>query len=157
MSVNKTIYYTFVIFFIWQLEGCCSLNVYLLYSAFLHSDNQRVLFFMVPLKIIILDITWKDNALLKKIGQSSYFWVWLADGEFYLLSSVFGLTLWFTMEACVAKGLTPGTLDLEVRGSSLAHGVVSLDKELYFTLPLFTQVFNWYPRLTAGGLNPVMD
>ena len=61
------------------------------------------------------------------------------------------------MEACVAKGLTPGTLDLEVRGSSLAHGVVSLDKELYFTLPLFTQVFNWYPRLTAGGLNPVMD
>ena len=120
--------------------------VYLLYSAFLHSDNQRVLFFMVPLKIIILYITWKDNALLMKIGQSSYFWVWLADWEFYLLSSMFGLTLWFTVEACVAERLTVGTLDLEVRGSSLAHGIiVSLDKELYFTLPLFTRVYKWVP------------
>ena len=120
--------------------------VYLLYSAFLHSDNQRVLFFMVPLKIIVLDITWKDNALLMKIGQSSYFWVWLADWEFYLLSSMFGLTLWFTVEACVAERLTLGTLDLEVRGSSLAHGIiVSLDKELYFTLPLFTRVYKWVP------------
>ena len=42
------------------------------------------------------------------------------------------------MKACVAKRLTP--LDLEVQGSSLARRVVSLDKELYPTLSLFTQV-----------------
>ena len=42
------------------------------------------------------------------------------------------------VEACVAKRLTPWTLDLEVRGSSLARRVVSLDKELYSTLSLFT-------------------
>ena len=30
--------------------------------------------------------------------------------------------------------------DLEVRGSSLARRVVSIDKELYSTLSLFTQV-----------------
>jgi len=49
-------------------------------------------------------------------------------------------------EACVAERLTPGyppwltprTLDLEVRGSSLARRVVSLEKELYSTLSLFT-------------------
>ena len=88
----------------------------------------------------------KRQCTLMKIGQSSYFWVWLADWEFYLLSSMFGLTLWFTVEACVAERLTLGTLDLEVRGSSLAHGIiVSLDKELYFTLPLFTWVYKWVP------------
>ena len=43
------------------------------------------------------------------------------------------------MEACVAERLTPQTPDLEVRDSSLARCVVSLDKELYFTLSLFTQ------------------
>ena len=37
-------------------------------------------------------------------------------------------------EMCVAEWLTPQTLDLEVRGSSLADRVVSLDKELYSTL-----------------------
>ena len=49
--------------------------------------------------------------------------------------------------ACVAERLTPGyppwltsrTLDLEVRGSSLARRVVSSDKERYSTLSLFTQ------------------
>ena len=44
----------------------------------------------------------------------------------------------FSIKACVAKRLTP--LDLEVQGSSLARRVVSLDKELYPTLSLFTQV-----------------
>ena len=44
------------------------------------------------------------------------------------------------MEACVAERLTPRTLDLEVRGSSLARRVVSLDRELYSTLSLFAQV-----------------
>ena len=35
-----------------------------------------------------------------------------------------------TVEACVAEWLTPQTLDLEVQGSSLACGIVPLDKEL---------------------------
>ena len=47
------------------------------------------------------------------------------------------------MEACVAERLTLRTLDLEVRGSSLAGRIVSLDKELYSTLSLFTQVYKW--------------
>ena len=56
------------------------------------------------------------------------------------------------MEACVAEQLTPRTSDLEVRGSSLAPRVVSLDKELYSTLSLFTQVYIYgYVRHTAEG------
>ena len=37
------------------------------------------------------------------------------------------------------------TSDLEVRGSSLVSTVMllSLDKKLYSTLSLFTQVYNW--------------
>ena len=35
--------------------------------------------------------------------------------------------------------------DLEVRGSSLASRVVFLNKELYSTLSLFTQVYKWVP------------
>ena len=49
------------------------------------------------------------------------------------------------VEACVAERLTTRTLDLEVRGSSLARRAVSLDKELYSTLFLFTQVYKWVP------------
>ena len=46
----------------------------------------------------------------------------------------------------MAERLTPRTLDLEVRGSSLARRrVVSLDKKLYSTLSLFTQVHKWVP------------
>ena len=45
------------------------------------------------------------------------------------------------VEACVAERLTTRTLDLEVRGSSLARRAVSLDKELYSTLFLFIQVY----------------
>ena len=57
------------------------------------------------------------------------------------------------VEACVAEWLTPKTAGLEVRGSSLACRVVSLDKELYSTLSLFTQVYKWVPdgSHTAGG------
>ena len=47
------------------------------------------------------------------------------------------------MKACVTERLTPRTLDLEVHGSSLVHRVFSLDKELYPTLSLFTQVYKW--------------
>ena len=39
--------------------------------------------------------------------------------------------------------VTPRTPHLEVRGSSLIRHVVSLDKELYSTLSLFTQVYKW--------------
>ena len=49
------------------------------------------------------------------------------------------------VEACVPKRLTPRTPDLEVRGSSLARRVVSLDRELYSTLSLFTQVYKCVP------------
>ena len=38
------------------------------------------------------------------------------------------------VEVCVAEWLTTRTADLEVRGSSLARRVVSLDKKLYSTL-----------------------
>ena len=41
----------------------------------------------------------------------------------------------------MAERLTPRTPDLEVQGSSLARRVVSLDKGLYSTLSLFTQVY----------------
>ena len=49
------------------------------------------------------------------------------------------------LEACVAKWLTPRTPDLEVQGSSLAGCIVSLDKELYSTLFLFTQMYKGVP------------
>ena len=42
----------------------------------------------------------------------------------------------------MAKWLTPRTLDLEVRGSSLARCVVSIEKILY---SLFTHVYKWVP------------
>ena len=51
----------------------------------------------------------------------------------------------YSMEAYVGEWLTARTLDLKLRGSSLARGVVSLDKKLYFTLSLFTQVDKWVP------------
>ena len=41
------------------------------------------------------------------------------------------LPFWLNLvEACVAKRLTPQTLDLEVQGSSLTRRVVSLDNKL---------------------------
>ena len=52
----------------------------------------------------------------------------------------------------MAERLTPRTLDLEVRGSSLTHRVVSVDKELYSTLSLFTQVFKWVPATYCWGV-----
>ena len=39
------------------------------------------------------------------------------------------MTKWFMcVEGCVAELLTPRTVDLEIRGSSLARHVVSLDE-----------------------------
>ena len=52
----------------------------------------------------------------------------------------------------MAERLTPRTLDLEVRGSSLARRVVSLDKEPYSTLRLFTQVYKWVPATYCWGV-----
>ena len=59
----------------------------------------------------------------------------------------------------VAERLTPRTLDLEVRGSSLAHRVDSLDKELYSTLSFFTQVCKWLPQAKYYWVpgNPAME
>ena len=48
----------------------------------------------------------------------------------------------------MVEQLTPRT----VRGSSLAHRVVSLDKELYSTLSLFTQVYKWVPATYCWGV-----
>ena len=55
------------------------------------------------------------------------------------------------VEACVAWWLTPQTVDLEVWGSSLACCVVSLDKELYSTLSLFTHVYTAILRKVVGN------
>ena len=56
------------------------------------------------------------------------------------------------MEVCLAKWLTPRMPDLEVWDSNLAHCVVSLDKELYSTLSLFTQVYKWVPATYCWGV-----
>ena len=58
----------------------------------------------------------------------------------------------YMMEACVAKWLTPQTPDLEVRGSSLACRILSLDKELYLTLSVFTQVYKWVLATYCWGV-----
>ena len=58
--------------------------------------------------------------------------------------------LLYFVEAYVAERLTPRTLDLEVRGSTLTCRIVSLDKGLYSTLSLFTQVYKWVP-MTQGS------
>ena len=63
----------------------------------------------------------------------------------------------FLVEAYVAERLTPRTLDLEVRGSTLTCRIVSLDKGLYSTLSLFTQVYKWVPVTYCWGGNPAMD
>ena len=56
----------------------------------------------------------------------------------------------------MAERLTPQTPDLEVRGSSLTCSI-SLDKELYYTLSLFTQVYKWRNGDILLGGNLAMD
>ena len=51
----------------------------------------------------------------------------------------------------MTERLTSRTLDLEVQGSSLARHAVSLDKELYSSLSLFTRVYNWAPATYCWG------
>ena len=55
-------------------------------------------------------------------------------------------------EAYVTEQLTPLTPVLGVRGSSLARPVVFLDKELYSTLSLFTQVYKWVLATYCWGV-----
>ena len=62
------------------------------------------------------------------------------------------LTPVMNVEACVAEWLTPRTLDLEVRGSSLRRRVVLLDEELFSTLSLFIQVYKWVPGTYCWGV-----
>ena len=74
-----------------------------------------------------------------KLGNSlSLKVIWVYDGKVFWQ---FCTSTNIYVEACVAEQLTPQTLDLEVRGSSLACGIVSLDKELNSTLSPFTQVY----------------
>ena len=47
--------------------------------------------------------------------------------------------------------LTRRNPNMEVRDSRLARRVVSLDKELNFTLSLFTQVYKWVPATYRWG------
>ena len=56
------------------------------------------------------------------------------------------------VEAFVSEQLTPQTPDLEVWSASLTCRVVSLDKELYSTLSLFTQVYKWVPATYCLGV-----
>ena len=86
----------------------------------------------------------------KQSYKSSLAFIYLTNSPMALSSLV---------EACVAERLTPRTLDLEVRGSSLARRVVSLGKELHSTLSLFTHVYKWVPATYSwgGGGNPAMD
>ena len=57
----------------------------------------------------------------------------------------------------MAEWLTPQTPDLEVQGLSLTCSIVSLDKEFYYTLSLFTQVYKWRNGDILLGGNLAMD
>ena len=52
----------------------------------------------------------------------------------------------------MVEQLTPHSLDVGVWGSSLAGRIVSLAKELYSTLCLFTQVYKWVPVTYCWGV-----
>ena len=57
-------------------------------------------------------------------------------------------------------GLVVSALDFRSRGQwcepGLCRRVVSLDKKIYFTLSLYTQVYKWVPAIMLGG-NLAMD
>ena len=56
----------------------------------------------------------------------------------------------------MAERLAPQIPDLEVRASSLAHHVGSVDREPYSILSLFARCIKDNRQHTAGG-NPAMD
>ena len=51
------------------------------------------------------------------------------------------------MEACLTVRLTLGKAGPKVQGFSFARCVVSLDKELYSALSVFTQLYNCVPGI----------
>ena len=66
--------------------------------------------------------------------------------------SIFCTDILRTRGGVVAEWLTARTPDLEVRGSGHARRVVSLDRELYYTLSLVTQVYKWIPTTYCWGV-----
>ena len=86
-----------------------------------------------------------EEWLKKRLEYVSWGFVHVAQDEFLTGWKFVRLVRCYvhTVEACVAEWWTPRTVDLEVRGSSLARRVASLDKELYFTLSLFTRLYKW--------------
>ena len=58
-------------------------------------------------------------------------------------------------------GLVVSALDFRSGGRWFEPGhcrrFVSLDKKLYFTLSLFTQVYKWVPAIIMLGVNLAMD
>ena len=86
------------------------------------------------------------QGLVDALNTENYSSFFLYYVDFLLLSIL------LNAKACVAEWFTPRTPDLEVRGSSLARRVVSLDKELYSTLSLFTQVYKWIPATYCWGV-----
>ena len=63
--------------------------------------------------------------------------------------------------AFVCGGLVVSALDFRSGGRwfepTLCRRVVSLDKKLYSTLSLFTQVYKWVPAIIMLGVNLAMD
>ena len=51
----------------------------------------------------------------------------------------------YAVAPCVTEQLKPQAMDPEVQSSSLASSDLSLDKELYSTSSLLTQVYKWVP------------
>ena len=118
----------------WQLAGWCSLSVSIYYM--LHYPTLTIKEFC------FLWCHWKSSYQTSHERTMRYqckqvkvliFGCGRQIREFYLLSSMFGLTLWFTVEAYMAKQLTAGIPDQEVCSWSLTHRVVSLDKRLNST------------------------
>ena len=73
------------------------------------------------------------------------------------------LFYFLVIQLCVWRrcGLVISALDFRSGGRwfepGLCRRVVSLDKKLYFTLPLFTQAYKWVPAIIMLGGNLEMD
>ena len=89
------------------------------------------------------------------ISAFTIFYAFFSLGNFVSSRNVESIKVtkvrFFIEKACVAEWLTPQTPDLEVWASSLAHHIVSLDKELYSLLSLFIQVYKWVLQPTVEG------
>ena len=69
--------------------------------------------------------------------------------------------VYYTQGRWRRDGLVVSVLDFRSGGQwfepSLCRRVVSLDKKLYFTLSLFTQVYKWLPAIILQGGMLAMD